>query len=125
MKKNVSVLYSQGPFKKAYQPSTGFGCGYGQSQIIDAQGRPIAGVAMVAPEVGDMYEKDGYSQEAFDCLEANATLLASSWLMLDKLRSIEAQLAGHPDAEKGNSKVNFALCEARNGIAAATAAEPA
>lgn len=113
--------YSPGPFKKAFQPSTGFGCGYGQSQILDANGRPIAGVALVAPEVGELYAKGEFSQEAFDCLEANATLLASSWQMLDKLRSIEAQLAEHPDAKKGNSKVHFALWEARNGIAAATA----
>lgn len=115
-------LFSAGPYKKAFQPSTGFGCGYGQSQIIDANGKPLAGVALVAPEVGQLYAGGEFSQEAFDCLEANATLLASSWVMLQRLRAIEAQLAGHPDAEKGNSKVHFALCEARNGIAAATAA---
>lgn len=115
-------LFSAGPYSKGCQPSTGFGCGYGQSQIIDATGKPIAGVALVTPEVGQLYVGGEFSQEAFDCLEANASLLASSWLMLQKLRSIEAQLAEHPDAAKGNSKVHVALCEARNGIAAATEA---
>ena len=70
--------HTAGPWHTDYSPSTGFGSGYGRSQIISADGRAIAGVALVAPNEGELYRNGSFSQEAFDTLEANASLIAAA-----------------------------------------------
>lgn len=44
--------------------------------------------------------------------------------MLAALKEIEAQLANHPEANKGNSKAHYCLCQARNAIARAVDRKP-
>ena len=41
--------------------------------------------------------------------------------LLEALRDIEVQPAGHPDSERGNSKVHYCLHKARGAIARCTA----
>jgi len=77
------MAHTPGPWTHDYSgkdgKSTGMGCGYGQSQIIDSKGRALAGVAAVEPDDGSpMYEAGGLSQATFDLLEANARLIAAA-----------------------------------------------
>ncbi len=66
------MAHTKEPWTHDYSPSTGFGCGYGRSQIIDSVGRPLAGVAAIAPDKGPMYEQGGLSRATLDTVEANA-----------------------------------------------------
>ena len=80
-------MSSPGPWRYDYQPLTGFGCGYGKSQIIDAGNVPIAGVAAVAPADAPMYDHGTLSKAALDLVEANARLIAAAPTMLIALKS--------------------------------------
>lgn len=74
------------PWSNDYAPpSTGFGSGYGKSQILDTRNRPIAAVALVEPEVGPLYRGGGFSKEALDTLEANAAFIVKAVNCHDKL----------------------------------------
>ena len=76
-------------------------------RINDAEGRVIADVR---------YTKDADQDENL----LNASVLAASWRMLDVLQSIVTQLIDHPDAQRGNSKVHYALCQAQGAVSLAT-----
>jgi len=71
----MSTKHTPTPWHNDYMPSTGFGCGYGKSQIIASGGQAIAGIACVEPNKGEMYHKGTLSKEAMDTLEANAEFI--------------------------------------------------
>ncbi len=73
-----TTAHTPGPWRNDFRPSTGFGCGYGKSQIIAGNDVPIAGVAAVEPEHGPMHRNDVLSVETFETLEANARLMAAA-----------------------------------------------
>jgi len=79
-------MSSPGPWRYDYMPATGFGCGYGRSQIIDSRNIPIAGVAAVSPVDAPMYEKGTLSEATLDLVEANARLIAAAPTMLTALK---------------------------------------
>ncbi len=99
-----TALPSTGPWSQEATPSSDFRY---IRYITDANARVIADVR---------YAEGAEQAENL----ANAQVLQNAWRMLEKLRTIEAQLASHPDASNGNSQVHLALCAARNGIAAAS-----
>lgn len=83
-------LISPTPWRNDYQPATGFGCGYGRSQIIDAEGKAIAGVAAVQPNGNlPMYENGGLSRATFDTLEANARMMVASFELFTALKGLQ------------------------------------
>jgi len=85
-----ATKHTPGPWTNNYMPSSGFGCGYGKSQIIDSKGRALAGIAALAPDDGSpMYEGGGLSQATLDQLEANARLIAAAPGLLAALKAIE------------------------------------
>ena len=83
------MAHTPGPWTNDFMPSSGFGCGYGKSQIIDSKGRALAGVAALAPDDGSpMHERGTLSQATFDLLEANARLIAAAPNLLAALKAL-------------------------------------
>lgn len=71
--------------------------------INDANGRVIAEVR---------YAEGAEQRENL----ANAALIQKAPSMSEALQEIEALLAGHPEAKRGNSKVHYCLCKAKNAL---------
>jgi len=89
------MAHTPGPWTYDYcgkdASTTGMGCGYGKSQIIDSEGRALAGVAALAPDDGSpMHERGMLSQATFDLLEANARLIALAPTMYDYIATLAA-----------------------------------
>jgi len=119
----MATKHTPGPWTYNYAPSTGFGCGYGKSQIIDSQNRPLAAVASVAPQSGEMYKKGTMSQATIDELEANAALIAAAPELLEACRLSEAVLAEHEqydDDDEIPSRESEAAQACRDALAKAT-----
>ena len=96
----MEVKHVLGPWSNDYGiKKTGFGCGYGKSQIYDGKGRPIAAVAMVEPNTGELYDRGEYSKEAFECLEATSALIAAAPDLLAALHAAAGYLI--------NAKINL------------------
>ena len=118
------MAHTPGPWTYNYSgkdaSTTGMGCGYGKSQIVDSKGRALAGVAAVPPDDGSpMYEKGGLSQATLDLLVANARLIASAPDLLAALRAVYACFEdGSPPREftLDAGKLRAAFAQARAAI---------
>ena len=110
-------MHTPGPWRNDFMPSSGFGSGYGKSQIIDADGRALAGVALIEPQQGELYGSDrsGYSKETIDEMEDNATLIAAAPDMLEALEAIDGKNILNPKGSIG-LKVSAAIAKAK-GVA--------
>ena len=88
----LSELLAPGPWNNNYNSTsgchTGFGCGYGKSQVIDANGRAIAGIAAIEPNHGPMHENGTLSAKTLDAVCAHAQIMAAAWSMEKALSDI-------------------------------------
>ncbi len=77
--KKSTASHTPGPWSNDHQgATTGFGCGYGKSQIYAGHGVALAAVAIIKPQNGELYHGESFSKEAFAELEANAALIAAA-----------------------------------------------
>jgi hypothetical protein len=113
--------HTPGPWKNDYSPATGFGCGYGKSQILDSKDRPLAAVAAIEPEGSPMYDRDGLTQATLDLVEANARLIAAAPKLLAALEHSQHALVKLLASRGQDAQIQARLAEsaAREAIAEA------
>ncbi len=115
MESETRATHTPGPWHN------GFGPGCGKSQIIDAKDRPLATVAIVEPENGELYEGSGLSEAALDLVEANARLIASAPELFAACEWAMLHTACNAGDEMLNSEEWQEFCKmARTAIAKAT-----